>query len=593
VKAELDGSPCGPVERENWEDCEPMSFDRGEPSLEQIQAWFLYNPPVPPQTFEIALVLGGTVSAGAYTAGVLDFLVEALDSWTEQQSTDKTLPQHNVLLRIVAGTSGGGVNAAILARALNFDFPHLSSGPSPEVPQTGNPFYDVWVNLLTLNRFLDTSDLPTGLLSVLNGSCINEGAKTIIQFQGKRPKVRTWLAAPVRVILTLTNLRGIPYVLNFGRKLGERYIDHADYIRFALAYPYQTISQFRPDELVLGFDQQFPQQQAQWHQFGEFACATSAFPVGFPPRVLERPTAHYAFRVVPRIPEADRPLGGQPAYDVLHPDWDALVDGSGAIPEIYQFLAVDGGATDNEPIELARTGLCGLLASNPRDPTKANRAVILVDPFAGEAELGPKQIGPFASTLGGVANALIQQTRYDSRDLALAADDNVFSRFMITPRRKGVTGSRAIASAGVGAFIGFACPDFMRYDYMLGRRNCQQFLRRTFVLAETNKVFGGSWTEAQKIQFARDVRDRMQPIIPLIGSAAIDQQSDEWPAGRLTPEIYRDAIQRRFQAIAELEVTGGPFRSILGLIGGWALKGSAADFVVDQMRQYLASAKLS
>ena len=32
---------------------------------------------VPPGTFELGLVLGGTVSAGAYTGGVLDFLIEA------------------------------------------------------------------------------------------------------------------------------------------------------------------------------------------------------------------------------------------------------------------------------------------------------------------------------------------------------------------------------------------------------------------------------------------------------------------------------------------------------------------------------------
>ena len=29
-----------------------------------------------------AITLGGTVSAGSYTAGVFDFLLEALDTWT-------------------------------------------------------------------------------------------------------------------------------------------------------------------------------------------------------------------------------------------------------------------------------------------------------------------------------------------------------------------------------------------------------------------------------------------------------------------------------------------------------------------------------
>jgi hypothetical protein len=43
--------------------------------------WFLDVPEVPDGTFdnEFALVFGGTVSAGAYTAGAIDFLIEALD----------------------------------------------------------------------------------------------------------------------------------------------------------------------------------------------------------------------------------------------------------------------------------------------------------------------------------------------------------------------------------------------------------------------------------------------------------------------------------------------------------------------------------
>ena len=33
--------------------------------------------------FEIGLVMAGAVSAGAYTAGVVDFLIRALDQWYE------------------------------------------------------------------------------------------------------------------------------------------------------------------------------------------------------------------------------------------------------------------------------------------------------------------------------------------------------------------------------------------------------------------------------------------------------------------------------------------------------------------------------
>ena len=37
--------------------------------------------PAMPQPFYLGLNMSGTVSAGAYTAGVIDFLVEAMDAW--------------------------------------------------------------------------------------------------------------------------------------------------------------------------------------------------------------------------------------------------------------------------------------------------------------------------------------------------------------------------------------------------------------------------------------------------------------------------------------------------------------------------------
>ncbi len=178
------------------------------------------------------------------------------------------------------------------------------------------------------------------------------------------------------------------------------------------------------------------------------------------------------------------------------PDWAAM-EADGALTDDWHFLAVDGGATDNEPIQLARTALAGLLGRNPRDPKKANRAVWLIDPFAGRAPLGPESLTAFPATLGAVATTLTQQTRYDTADLLMAGDEKVFSQFMLTPTRGDLTGEDAIASGGLGAFIGFACPAFMRFDYLLGRQNCQRFLRETFVLSEENPVFK-DWSAADR-----------------------------------------------------------------------------------------------
>src|SRR5258705_7308280 len=110
-----------------------------------VGKWFIDQPEPAEHTYELALVLGGTVSAGCCTAGALDFLIEALDTWSAAKDrNDPRAPTHNLAIRVIAGTSGGGVNAAITARALAFKFPPVTRGTSPSLPETGNPFYDTW-----------------------------------------------------------------------------------------------------------------------------------------------------------------------------------------------------------------------------------------------------------------------------------------------------------------------------------------------------------------------------------------------------------------------------------------------------------------
>ncbi|MFZ8477483.1 hypothetical protein ACO1MN_14590, partial [Staphylococcus aureus] len=68
------------------------------------------------------------VSAGAYTAGVVDFLIEALDSWQAAKTAhpqDPSVPFWDARIQAVTGTSGGGVIAALICRSLSWRLPHL------------------------------------------------------------------------------------------------------------------------------------------------------------------------------------------------------------------------------------------------------------------------------------------------------------------------------------------------------------------------------------------------------------------------------------------------------------------------------------
>jgi hypothetical protein len=71
---------------------------------------------------------------------------------------------------------------------------------------------------------------------------------------------------------------------------------------------------------------------------------------------------------------------------------------------------------------LARTALCGVANRNPRDPVAANRGVLLVDPFAGKTGMAVPAPNDLLTIASGVVNSLIQQSRYDTSDLALAVD---------------------------------------------------------------------------------------------------------------------------------------------------------------------------
>jgi predicted acylesterase/phospholipase RssA len=110
------------------------------------------------QPFRIALNTAGAVSAGAYTAGVLDFLVEALDAWYEARESGQRadIPKHDVVLEALKGASAGGMCAAISAVALQEEFDHVRNSDPGE---KSNRFYKNWVQAIDILPLLGTKDL--------------------------------------------------------------------------------------------------------------------------------------------------------------------------------------------------------------------------------------------------------------------------------------------------------------------------------------------------------------------------------------------------------------------------------------------------
>jgi hypothetical protein len=152
--------------------------------------------------------------------------------------------------------------------------------------------------------------------------------------------------------------------------------------------------------------------------------------------------------------------------------------------------------------------------------------------------------------------ALKEQARFKPDDLELAAAPEVYSRFVVSPVYSGGGPIRgpAMASAIVGGFGGFLCEAFRRHDFQLGRRNCQRFLQRYFVLPLDNPLFEGWRGDAARVarySYADDDPNfpgrRLAPIVPLMD--ALDP--DVTPAAEVPPPVRPRAADVDLVALRE------------------------------------------
>jgi hypothetical protein len=446
--------------------------------------------------FRIAINMAGAVSAGAYTAGVLDFLIEALDAWYDaraeqfrlhgEDTQTWTIPAHDVSVEVLTGASAGGMCAAIGAVAVQEDFDHVrETNPPANAPV--NRLYQSWVRTIDIVPLLGTEDLPNNqgpVKSILDSTPIEDIANTALEANPVRLKPRPWVANPLGIILTLSNLRGTPYSVDEANQgsFEERIDYHADQIRFSIA---ATGAVSTPTTIALNYS---TAAAPNWEVLRTSAMATGAFPIMLASRVIERTRVDYESRSW-EVSDSEPSKTGQCESEVkIAPAW------ADTVTPTFENVYVDGGITNNNPFECARQYLVDVANNpdghNPREPEKANAAVISVAPFPGDEPFNPTYDAEKNSDLGNVAKALlgtlVSQSRFQGEDLKLTRDPDVSSRFAIAPVDETAPKLPALLCAALGAFGGFIDEKFRDRDYQLGRRNCQQFLRIHFVLPEDN-----------------------------------------------------------------------------------------------------------
>jgi hypothetical protein len=521
--------------------------------------------PGPDVPFEIGLVMAGAISAGAYTAGVIDFLIQALDEWekakdqagkdlAEGKPTD--CPMHEVRIKVMAGASAGGMTAGLAAGLLGMKFQSVTSLPPAghRYEPTNNNLYRSWVNMIDIDPLLGAGDLAdpdAKVRSVLDSSVLTEIAERAFAFEEPEARVmRPYITDPLHVFLTVTNLRGVPYPVsfaNFQKQPQYEMTMHGDFMHFLLGKDSPAA-----DQAAFWLEPYNFADTASWGVLRESALATGAFPVGLAPRLLQRAPAQYRDREWPVT--GPKTVGGKTYcewFERVPPAWP---DDFGETPEpVFDFLCVDGGVMNNEPLDLARRVLAGPSGISPREGDKAVRAVVMVMPFPNAEPFDPAY-DPDESILPvlfSTFNSLVAQARFRPSEMVLADDPNVYSRFLIVPRRgfeNGKLRQYTIACGSLGGFGGFLSRKFREHDYQLGRRNCQWFLRQYFVLPSEgprrNKLFD-AWSdqarEKHKVRKAglgktdanvplasRPVLPYL-PIIPLVGEAAKEVPEVPWP----------------------------------------------------------------
>lgn len=488
------------------------------------------------ETFKIGLCMAGAVSAGAYTAGVLDYLIEALERWdVEKRSGNQNIPTHNVVIDVAGGASAGGMTSIILASAVNNPIPPVQKiEGNIFLPKPENKFYHSWVDLTQDDMFpamLNNKDIRKNgtVTSLLNSDFIDEVASRLQDVDSEKWQSRPYISEHLKVFVTLSNLKGFEFNVAFkgsSNKSSPYYITrHNDYACFILN---KDREQYNNDGwMPLDFKSGLNVQVAK-----EAAMATGAFPLGLRARKITRDGLYV------------NQLSWLKDVTKLNP----ILEGD------YESLFVDGGLINNEPFDRVRECLIeqtGEKKSEYESFEKFRSTVILIDPF-------PSMPGNFrdndqiGNVTGNTFSTMMNQLRDKPTSLTDALDSDNAGQFLISPSRsllvgneyKHLQGSKAIACGTLGGFGGFLSKEFRIHDYFLGRANCEKFLRDYFTIPvdTNNPLFQNGYRDIPKSKFISQV-DGNRQIIPIFTERTKDPYLPLFRSGTNWPVLLQQDIK--------------------------------------------------
>ncbi|NIF04788.1 hypothetical protein F3J23_04975 [Chryseobacterium sp. Tr-659] len=519
------------------------------------------------KTIRLGLCLAGAVSAGAYTAGVMDYLIETLERWEKEKvkirekvkrneelsAEELKIPLHNVVIEIISGASAGGMTGAILGYSfcdntycnkVNNDIADYNY-TIPDHNFQKSKLYQSWIEMVdddekgisTLEKLLDTSDIKKekpslwDMKSLLNSQVIDDIAKAAVPKEGINYNPPNFISKNLNLLLSVTNVQGVPIDIKFANISQNNPTRnvlrmHSGFLHYTFSTNSHTnINCDFPSDILLNNNKDY---------LSHAAMATGAFPFGLKNRVIHVSNDYFLkFK--------------QNLLDKYK--MDVAVDPQG---KQYSFTAVDGGAINNEPLGT----VVKLMQSKIQNYHKEDKDYyILVDPFPnitnassipGQEEISQNNLKDLIFKLIGTFR---NQSMFKQEDI-LSALDMERSRFLIYPSKRGFY---FLASGLIEGFSGFFKKSFREHDYQLGRKNCQTFLRYYFGndFSEFEKETGTQLTPDQKEIFGYDanykIPDKNQDLrFPYIPDLLLlkYKRSDEIPV-----PVYKGLSIQEFKKI--------------------------------------------
>jgi len=549
-----------------------------------------------PGTFHLGITMAGAVSAGAYTAGFMDYILEALSAWEaakkeHENNPNSTIPNHSVIIDAIGGASAGGMVSMITTLALCAG----NIKPVKEVSntKTGNILYDSWVFLddddslydgrgggkTTFEKMLLNTDLEAdkGAPSLLNSIPIDRIAEKVFEelpASASTDNFPQYISDDLRVLLTVTSLRPLDYKVKFSKikskflefTPGHRISNHDIVAHFKLKYDENTDrNKYLPFRPLLSDEIDVTGEQLESNRdfLINVTKATGAFPIGLAPRYFD----------------SDFPM--EYVYNSLaerksfNTDMDVELDLD--TNRKFEFTAVDGGAINNEPFdEVLR---CLVTHYGLADAVNPKYGTLLIDPFPNfedekETEIPNYKITSIMDIVGNLIPTVLNQARNKQTD---TYGTGLF-KLMSFPRKLKL-GTRhevdhpPLATGGIGGFGGFIDIEFRKHDFFLGRDNARNFLRGIMFMEydkeNPDNLFHGVSDEAvkkfgRKITQADGTKKIFMPIIPDVSK--LDPNDDSNPS-RYTiqdfPKFNKEGfkklekpIRERVKAILKAELKG-------------------------------------